>query len=277
MADLVSKRDKLLKVLESLQSCGVAFSAGVDSTVVAKAAHLALGNRAVAMTGDSKSLASGELDEASQLCKLIGIRHVVIATNEFASSEYTRNAPDRCFHCKDELYSKMATTANELGLHVLVNGANTDDIQDYRPGMQAAKQHAVCSPLIECGINKAQVRELARYWELPIWDKPAAPCLSSRVAYGEEVTAERLKMIDLAEQFLRSHGFPLVRIRYHRGDVARIEIPVELVSRICEEPFRSKLVDHLRKIGFKYSTVDLEGFRSGSMNRVLPVEELKQW
>jgi pyridinium-3,5-biscarboxylic acid mononucleotide sulfurtransferase len=206
-------RDSLLAWFKSVESCAVALSAGVDSGVVAKAAFLALGDKAVAVTGASDSLARGELEEARELAKLIGIRHYVIETREFEKPEYLRNAPDRCYHCKTELYDQMQAAAPSLGVACIINGLNVDDLGDYRPGILAAKEHAVRSPLAECGINKAQVRELAAHWGLPIWDKPATPCLSSRVAYGEEVTPERLAKIDEAERYLRSLGLRKRRLR----------------------------------------------------------------
>lgn len=277
MTDLGAKRERLLDVMRSLDSCAVAMSAGVDSTVVAKAAQMALGDRAVALTGASASLADGELDEARALVKLIGIRHEVIATDELDDPRYRQNSPDRCFHCKTELYTRMATRAEQLGLRVLVNGANADDAGDYRPGMEAARQHEVRSPLAECDIGKQQVRELAEGWQLPVWNKPATPCLSSRVAYGQEVTPERLAMIDRAEQYLRSHAMPAVRVRYHEGDLARIEVPVDSVEQICRHDIRRGLVEHLHQLGFKFVTLDLEGFRSGSLNTLLPVEALTKY
>ncbi|MEO8494693.1 MAG: ATP-dependent sacrificial sulfur transferase LarE, partial [Planctomycetota bacterium] len=207
MSAFVEKRQHLLTLIRSFESCAVAFSAGVDSTVVAKAAHLALGENAVAVTGTSASLAVGELDQAKSLAEHIGIRHVVISTDEFANSSYTQNAPDRCYHCKTELYTQLDGLTERLGVQVVLNGANVDDASDYRPGMKAASEHAVRSPLAECGFTKADVRVLAEHWGLPVWDKPATPCLSSRVAYGEEVTPKRLRMIDRAEQLLREQGF----------------------------------------------------------------------
>jgi uncharacterized protein len=266
---LDQKRKKLLSRLTELNSCAVAFSAGVDSTVVAKAAHLALGENAVAVTGTSSSMAEGELEEARQLAALIGIRHVIVATDEFSQPDYLRNAPDRCYHCKTELYTQLDRLLPQLGVQHAVNGANADDLGDYRPGMQAASEHAVLSPLAECGITKAEVRELAREWQLPVWNKPATPCLSSRVAYGEEVTPERLAMIDQAEQFLRSHGLRTVRVRYHKGDMARLEVPVEALARFVDDAFRRELIERLREIGFRFVTLDLEGFRSGSLNQLV--------
>lgn len=274
MTLLTAKRDRLIEQIRGYGNCAVAFSAGIDSTVVAKAAQLALGDQAVAVTGTSASLAAGELDEARRLAALIGIRHVVINTDEFAKAEYVRNAPDRCYHCKTELYTQIEGLAGELGVNAILNGANTDDLGDYRPGMKAAGEHQVASPLADCGFNKADVRALAAEWELPIWDKPATPCLSSRVAYGEEVTPERLAMIDRAEQFLREFGLRTVRVRYHKGDVARLEVPGEAIVELCQPERRQALVEHLKSLGFKYVTLDLEGFRSGSLNALVSIESL---
>jgi pyridinium-3,5-biscarboxylic acid mononucleotide sulfurtransferase len=267
--------ERLVELIRSYGSCAIAFSAGVDSTVVAKAAQLALGDRAVAVTGASSSLAVGELDEARRLAELIGIRHEVLATDEFADPNYLKNGPDRCYFCKSELYDKIEPLGRRLGLAVIANGANLDDMGDYRPGMTAAVEHSVRSPLVECGFGKAEVRALAAEWQLPIWDKPEMPCLSSRVAYGEEVTPERLAMIDGAERFLRAAGLRELRVRYHKGDLARIEIPAQALPQLCAEPLRSQLVAELKRLGFKYLTLDLEGFRSGSQNLVLiPAERI---
>lgn len=269
MPTITDKREHLLTLLRSFDSCAVAFSAGVDSTVVAKAAQLALGKRAVAVTGTSASLASGELDQARSLAEQIGIRHIVLATDEFANPSYTQNASDRCYHCKTELYTQLDGLTERLGVQVVLNGANVDDASDYRPGMKAASEHSVRSPLAECGFTKADVRALAEQWELPVWDKPATPCLSSRVAYGEEVTPERLMMIDRAEQLLREQGFRNVRVRYHGGDLARIEVPADEIDKLIPSDTRSDVASQLRQLGFKFVTIDIEGFRSGSLNSLV--------
>jgi uncharacterized protein len=273
--ELAQKRDELLASLERLGSCAIALSGGVDSAVVAKAALLALGDRAVAVTAVSPSLASGELDVARSTAASIGIRHEVVHTQEMENQAYRRNAPDRCYHCKDELYTRLdAEWVRPLGVAHIVNGANVDDVADYRPGMTAARDHGVLSPLIDCGITKRDVRALASHWELPVADKPASPCLSSRIQYGEQVTPERLRMIDAAEIWLRGRGFSELRVRLLRGDIARVEVPQDEISRLTETPLRRELVAALCGFGFVGVTVDLEGFRSGSMNAFISIDQL---
>ncbi len=274
MPDLAQKRERLLELIRSYGSCAVAFSAGVDSTVVAKAAAIALADKAVAVTGDSPSLAEGELDEAKRLAGLIGIRHLVIQTQEHVKEAYVRNAPDRCYHCKTELFVMMAGMLDDLGVAVIVSGANADDAGDYRPGMQAAKEQSVRSPLLECGVTKDELRQLAAEWQLPVWDKPAMPCLASRIAYGVEATAERMAMVDAAEKFLRSLGHREVRVRYHEGDLARVEVPIDVLEALSQRPLREQLVEQLKSVGFKFVSLDLEGFRSGSLNKLVPLETL---
>jgi uncharacterized protein len=276
MSELTTKRDRLLDLIGGYGTCAVAFSGGIDSTVVAKAAYMALGDRAVAVTGTSASLAAGELQEARELARAIGIRHEVIATDEFSNPDYVRNAEDRCYHCKTELYTQIEAMTHGLDVAVVLNGANLDDLGDYRPGMQAAGEHRVESPLAECGFHKADVRALAVEWGLPTWDKPATPCLSSRVAYGEAVSPERLAMIDAAEQYLRRQGLRTLRVRYHKGDMARLEVPLDSLARFCEPQVREALVAHFKTLGFKYVTLDLEGFRSGSLNALVTIESLSK-
>jgi uncharacterized protein len=248
----------------------------VDSTVVAQAARDALGDAALAVTAVSESLAEGEREEAEALAVRIGIRHRLIRTEEFADPNYLRNHPDRCYFCKSELYGRLAGLLGALGADVIASGANADDLGDHRPGMRAAGEHGVRHPLLECGLGKAAVRDLAREWGLPVWDKPATPCLSSRIAYGESVTPERVAMIDQAEQWLRRRGFRLLRVRYHKGDMARIEVPIEELPRLAGPELRGELARAFHAIGFRYVTLDLEGFRSGSLNGVIPIESLQR-
>jgi len=275
-SSLDRKRRRLHDLLTQMRRVAVAFSGGVDSAVVAKAAFLACGEEAVAVTAVSPSLATGELEEAQQLAELIGIRHEVLATQEMQQEGYRRNASDRCFFCKNELYGRIQTSFPGFEDYVIVNGANLDDRGDHRPGMQAAKQHAVRSPLLEAGLDKTDVRTLARFWDLPVWDKPAMPCLSSRIAYGVEVTPERLQRVDKAERFLKNEfGIGELRVRHEENDLARLELlPVD-IARILEPANRQRVTEFLHTLGFRFVTIDLDGFRSGSLNAVIPVEEMQ--
>lgn len=274
--ELVSQRDRLLETLRTYGRVAVAFSGGVDSAVVAKAAQVALGEATIAVTAVSESLAQGELEEAQALAQKIGIQHRIIRTEEFADPNYLRNATDRCYFCKTELYGRLSGLLSELGVDTIASGANLDDAGDHRPGMRAAAEKGVRHPLQECDLTKAHVRALAKAWDLPTWDKPATPCLSSRIAYGENVTPERVQMIDQAEQWLRQHGLRLLRVRYHKGDLARIEVPLEELPRLASPELRDELVQTFRTLGFKFVTLDLEGFRSGSLNSVIPIEFLQR-
>ncbi len=267
-------QDQLVASIAQLPSCLVAYSGGVDSAVVAKAAYLALGDKAVAVTGVSPSLAGGELETAQRIATAIGIRHETVATDEFARDGYLENQPNRCWHCKTELYEQLRLLGNRLGIEQILNGANADDVGDFRPGMKAATEHRVRSPLIECGIDKAGVRAIAKLWELEIWDKPATPCLSSRVVYGLDITSERLARIDSAERLLRELGLQDVRVRYHHDDLARIEIAPEQLALLVENDKRQLVVDRMRVLGFNYVTIDLEGFRSGSFQQLVSPEDL---
>ena len=273
---------QLVSRIALLPNCIVAFSGGVDSAVVAKAAHLALGDRAVAVTGTSVSLASGELEEAQATARAIGIRHETVTTGEINSAGYQQNAPDRCWHCKNELYQQLGIWA---GRHwadhqqsaTILSGDNADDLSDFRPGLRAADEHQIRSPLAECGLGKVDVRRLAHHWQLAIWNKPATPCLSSRVVYGLEVTPERLARIDAAEQFLRELGFTQVRVRHHQGDLARIELSTDQITRLKNPRLTRKIATKLGELGFRYITVDLEGFRSGSFHQLIPEDQLHSY
>jgi pyridinium-3,5-biscarboxylic acid mononucleotide sulfurtransferase len=277
-AQISQQAETLIAFITPFESCIVAYSGGVDSAVVAKAAQLALGDRALAVTGVSASLAAGELEAAQQIAAAVGIRrHVTLDTDELSQPEYLQNAPDRCYHCKTELYTQLGAEAQRLGIRTILNGANADDIGDFRPGMKAAANHDVRSPLAECGLDKAAVRAIARHWSIEAWDKPATPCLSSRVAYGLNITPERLARIDAAEQVLRSQGLGAMRVRLHENELARLEVPLAALPRLCEEGVRTSVVTQLRSLGFRYVTLDLEGFRSGSFQQLVPAEQLTRF
>jgi uncharacterized protein len=270
--DLAAKRDQLLAILRELRSAAVAFSGGIDSTVVAKAAYLALGDRAIAVTADSPSVARAEIEDAERLAQQIGIRHRLVQTDEFEDADYTRNDGTRCYYCKSELYSHIETLLPELGAAAICSGANLDDMGDYRPGLKAAAEHAVRHPLQEAGFTKADVRELAKSWGLPTWDKPASPCLSSRLATGVAVTPERTAMVEAAELYLRGLGYRECRVRLHEGGLARIEVPAAELTRLADPDVRDALAQRFRELGFTFITLDLEGFRSGSLNTLVSIE-----
>ena len=269
------KAERLLAVLDSFpDGVAVAFSGGIDSTVVAKAAFLALGARAIAVTADSPSVPRAELAEAVRLAELIGIRHRVVATDEFASADYVRNDGARCYHCKSELYDRISALLPELGAAVVCSGANLDDAGDYRPGLTAAAERHVRHPLQEAGFTKSDVRALAQAWGLPTWNKPASPCLSSRLAPGVAVTPERTARVEAAEIYLRGLGLGLgdCRVRLHEGDLARIEVPLEAIAALAAPAVRSGLAGEFHRLGFKFVTLDLDGFRSGSLNDLVSLE-----
>ena len=273
--ELHTKSEKLLSILRSLGDAVVAFSGGIDSTVVAKAAYLALGERAVAVTADSPSVPRAEIAEAQFLAAQIGIAHRLVRTDEFADADYVRNDGSRCYFCKDELYGRIETLLPELGATVICSGANLDDLGDYRPGLKAAAEHAVRHPLQEAGFTKADVRALARHWGLPTWDKPASPCLSSRLAPGVQVTPERTGRIEAAEVYLKALGLRDCRVRLHEGELARIEVPASEVARLATPAVREGLAHKFHELGFQFITLDLEGFRSGSLNSLVSLDVKK--
>jgi uncharacterized protein len=269
---LASKRDALLATLREMGRAAVAFSGGVDSAVVAKAGHLALGENAVAITADSPSVARSELADARRVAEQIGIRHRIVRTDEFTDPDYVRNDGTRCYFCKSELYSQIEAVLPDLGNPVVCSGANLDDRGDYRPGLTAAAEHHVRHPLQEAGCTKADVRALARHWGLPVWDKPASPCLSSRLAPGVAVTAERTARVEAAERYLHELGLSECRVRLHEGELGRIEVPAAELARLAEPAVREALVARLRDLGFRFVTLDLEGFRSGSLNALISLD-----
>jgi uncharacterized protein len=264
----IAKEEKLRELFRDLDSVIIAYSGGVDSSYVAYIANAELGPRAVCITGHSASLPAYQAAEIDSVVEKFGFQHEIIQTEELENPGYRANNADRCFFCKDELYTKLELVARSRGIHNIVDGSTVDDIHDYRPGRQAAAQHAVRSPLIEVGLSKSEVRELSRKATLPTWDKPASPCLSSRIAYGTTVTIERLSKVDRGEEILREFGFREFRVRHH-DQLVRIEIAQAEMDRVLRKELIQELAARFRELGFKYVTLDLEGFRSGSMNEVL--------
>lgn len=261
--------ESLLQRLADLPGAVVAFSGGVDSTLVCKAAVLALGPaRVLAVTGRSPSVPQSEIASVAGLAREIGADHRFIDTQEFADPNYLANPTNRCYFCKSELYAQLSRLAAERGGWVIVSGTNADDLGDFRPGLKAADEHGVRAPLAELGITKTQLREMAAGLGLSVADKPASPCLSSRVQYGDAISPEKLRRIDAAERYLRGLGFPVCRVRTH-GDLARIEVPVVELPRLTTGEAASQIDVHLRELGFAHVVVDLRGFRSGSMNEGL--------
>jgi pyridinium-3,5-biscarboxylic acid mononucleotide sulfurtransferase len=263
------KEQRLREIFRNLGSVIVAYSGGVDSSYVAYIANAELGPRAVCVTGQSASLPSYQQAEIDRVISEFGFHHETIQTNELENPDYRANNADRCYFCKDELYSKLEALAASRGIEFIVDGSTTDDLHDFRPGRQAAKQHAVRSPLIEVGMSKSEVREFSRRVGLPTWDKPASPCLSSRIAYGTTVTIERLSKVDRGEEILREFGFREFRVRHH-DTLVRLEIAPAELDRVLSRDVIEQLAARFRELGFKYVTLDLQGFRSGSMNEVLP-------
>jgi pyridinium-3,5-biscarboxylic acid mononucleotide sulfurtransferase len=264
-------REKEEKLLESLARMGrviVAFSGGTDSAYLAWAANKALGANAVAMTADSASLPDSHKRDAEAFVARFGIVHEYVETREFENPSYVANGPDRCFHCKDELFTRLEEVGHARGYEHVVYGVNVDDLGDYRPGQNAAKKHQVAAPLVDAGLTKAEIRELSRLADLPTWDRPASACLSSRIPYGTPVTIQNVKTVEAGEEELKALGFRQFRVRFH-GEVVRIEISREEMEKALTLEMAKEFTAIFKKLGFRYVTLDLEGYRQGSMNEVL--------
>ena len=276
MTDTIhGKQERLFSVLRSMDRVLVAYSGGTDSAYLAWAANRVLGAGALAVTADSASIPESHKRDAEAFAKRYGIRHQYIETTEFDNPDYVRNDANRCFHCKDELFSQLRETGRALGFENITYGVNVDDTKDFRPGHRAAKEHGVRAPLLEAGLTKADIRELSRREGLPTWDRPAAACLSSRIPYGTTVTKEKVKLVEKGEEALKSLGFEIYRVRYH-GELVRIEIGPDELARALDVKMARKMTDIFKSLGFQYVTLDLEGYRLGSLNEALPSADRQQ-
>jgi uncharacterized protein len=265
---LEEKETRLFASLQGLGRVIVAYSGGADSAYLAWAAHRVLGSNALAVTADSASFPESHKRDAEAFVRQFGIAHEYIETLEFENPDYVKNGPDRCFHCKDELFTRLEQTAAERGYDHIVYGVNVDDLGDYRPGQSAAKQHRVAAPLADAGLAKYEIRELSRIAGLPTWDRPASACLSSRIPYGMPVTIENVKTVETGEERIKALGFRQFRVRFH-GEVVRLEIAPDEMAKALTVDMAHRFTSIFKSLGFKYVTLDLEGYRQGSLNEVL--------
>lgn len=270
---LEQKLVELKQLLESIGSVVIAFSGGVDSTFLSKVAFNVLGDNALAVTATSATYPQAEFKEAKQLAKDIGIRHEIIVSEELDIPEFSSNPPNRCYYCKGELFSKLREIADQHRLTHIADGTNADDVYDHRPGLQAAAEQGVRSPLKESNLTKSDIRELSQRMNLPTWNKPSFACLASRFPYGSTITREKLTIVDEAEQFLRELGIQQFRVRHH-DQIARIEISLEDMEKFISDGIREQIVEKFKELGYTYVTLDLSGYRTGSMNEVLTANQV---
>jgi len=264
----MDKLERLKEILGESAGVLVAFSGGVDSTFLLKVAHMVLGERAIALTASSPTTPPGELEAAEELARLVGCRHIVISSHELDNPSFTQNPVNRCYFCKDELYRVSRLQADSLEISTVVDGTNLDDLKDHRPGLKAAKEWRIRHPLVEAGMAKEEIRRYSRELNLPSWNKPAIACLSSRFPYGMEINVERLQKIAACERFLQELRFREFRVRYH-GELVRIEVAPEEIQRFFEPGTREAIVEKFKEVGFSFVSLDLQGYRTGSMNEPL--------